>query len=71
MSRHLQNMKRLCVKLRARYGGEDALYLQLQRELESREASESNFDNWSFPYCRDAQKEHGGSVKAEPQGLAS
>jgi hypothetical protein len=66
-------MKRLCVKLRARYGVEDALYLQLQRELESREASESNFDKWSFPYRRDTQATSSGSGSGhfEPHGLAS
>jgi hypothetical protein len=50
MSRHLDNMKRLCAKLQARYGAEDELVLQVKRELELLAANETDYARWSTPY---------------------
>jgi hypothetical protein len=41
MSKHLDNLKRICDKLSARFGKEDDLVLQLQKEIEARELKES------------------------------
>lgn len=38
MSRNLDNLKRLCQKMQARYGSEDVTVLQIKKALESREA---------------------------------
>lgn len=33
MSNHLQNLQRLCQKMQARYGEDDALVMELKQEL--------------------------------------
>lgn len=50
MSRHLDNMKRLYLKLQLRYGDDDALVLQVKHELEARELLQAERKNWSTPY---------------------
>jgi hypothetical protein len=50
MSRHLDNLKRLCTKLQARYGAEDELVLQVKRELELLATNETDHARWSTPY---------------------
>lgn len=60
MSRHLSNLKRLCIKLQLRFGEDDALYLQVKRELESRESIESIkpiHQDWSISYRKHIQSE--------------
>jgi hypothetical protein len=42
MSRHSDNLERLCNKLRCRYGTEDSLVLELKAELEACKAKASN-----------------------------
>jgi hypothetical protein len=43
MSRHLWNLERLCRKLQARLGDDDAFTLQVQREIESRRVIETQY----------------------------
>jgi hypothetical protein len=50
MSKNLNNLRRLFSKLQLRYGDDDALVLQLKRELEAREALEAGHQKWSVPY---------------------
>ncbi len=47
MSRHLNNLKRLWKKLQSRYGNDDPLVLEVQREIEVIEARNSDY---SVPY---------------------
>lgn len=49
MSRNLDNLKRLFQKLQVRYGGDDAIVLQVKQALESREALESRHSWWFAP----------------------
>jgi uncharacterized protein YecE (DUF72 family) len=49
MSRNLDNLKRLFQKLQARYGGDDAIVLQVKQALEFREAFESRHSWWFAP----------------------
>jgi len=61
MSRHLSNLKRLCIKLQLRFGEDDALYLQVKHELESRESIESmkptTHQDWATPYRKHIKNE--------------
>ena len=41
MSKHLQNLQRLCQKMQARYGEDDALVMELKQELALLEARKS------------------------------
>lgn len=53
MSRHLDNLKRLAVKLQTRFGEDDALYQQVKRELALHQADipvEPALQDWSIPY---------------------
>ena len=50
MSRDLNNIRRLFAKLQLRYGDEDALVLQLKKELDAREALDQERKRWSIPY---------------------
>ena len=53
MSRHSDNLERLCNKLNIRLGVDDSLYLQLRLELESYQAVEKQGikpHDWSVPY---------------------
>ena len=53
MSRHLDNLKRLAVKLQLRFGEDDALYQQVKRELalhQSVAPVEPAQQDWSIPY---------------------
>ena len=50
MSRNLNNIRRLLSKLQLRYGADDALVLQLKKDLQAREALEAGHQNWSVPY---------------------
>ena len=49
MSRHLDNLKRLCQKMQVRYGSDDEMVLQVKKALESREAIESRHSWWFAP----------------------
>ena len=51
MAKNLDNMKRLCTKLQVRYGENDALVVQLKREIDSFESLELKHRNWSISYC--------------------
>lgn len=51
MAKNLDNIKRLCTKLQVRYGENDALVVQLKRELDARESMELKHRKWSIPYC--------------------
>lgn len=42
MSRHLNNLTRLCTKLQRRYGNSDPLVLEIQREIDVIEARNNN-----------------------------
>ena len=46
MSRHLNNLKRLWSKLQLRYGSDDALVLDVKREIDAIEARDRA---WSTP----------------------
>jgi hypothetical protein len=50
MSRHLDNLKRLYLKLQLRYGEDDALVLQVKEELAARELLQTKHKNWTTPY---------------------
>ncbi len=50
MSRNLNNIRRLLSKLQLRYGADDALVLQLRKDLQAREALEAGHQKWSVPY---------------------
>jgi len=53
MSRYLDNLERLCSKWCGRLGAEDALFLQLKRELDSRRMHrlpEPRRHDWSVSY---------------------
>ena len=53
MPRHLDNLKRVCDKLQRKLGEDDALFLQVKRELASREAlepTESPYQDCTLPY---------------------
>jgi hypothetical protein len=43
MSRHLNNLKRLWSKLQLRYGSDDALVLEVKREIDAIEARDRNW----------------------------
>ena len=43
MSRQLENLKRVFGKLQSRYGADDALVSQFKQEVDSRESTESDF----------------------------
>ncbi len=77
MSRHLDNLKRLCVKLQRHFGEDDAFFLQVKRELESREALEPTkpkYQDCSIPYSRFIQGERASagcahhSMQHDPAG---
>ena len=62
MSKHLDNLKRLSVKLQLRFGDDDALLLQVRRELalhQTTEVSESLSQDWSIPYRQHIQNVRG------------
>jgi len=65
MSRHLDNLRRLCKKLQLRDGEDDALVLQVKHELETREQLETGPGNWSLPYREFIQR--GASPVAGPK----
>ncbi len=50
MSKHLGNMRRLFTKLQVRYGADDELVLQVKRELDLLESTETNHARWSTTY---------------------
>lgn len=53
MSRHLDNLDRLCKKLHQRYGAQDSLCAQAKEALETRKAQEppsAMQHDWSVPY---------------------
>jgi hypothetical protein len=50
MSRNLNNLRRLFSKLQLRYGDDDALVLQVKKELDAREAVVASHRQWSIPY---------------------
>lgn len=53
MSRHLDNLDRLCNKLQRRYGVQDPLCLQAKEALEASKAQRSpgpGQPDWSVPY---------------------
>jgi len=61
MSRHLDNLRRLCKKLQLRYGEDDALVLQVKQELEARELLQTRHQNWPTPY-REFVKSSAGAL---------
>jgi len=53
MTRHLDNLDRLCNKLQQRYGTQDPLYLQAKESLQTRQAqkpADLRQHDWSVPY---------------------
>ncbi len=53
MSRHLDNLERLCNKFNQRYGEQDSLCVQAREALEARRAQEQQSlkqPEWSVPY---------------------
>ncbi len=62
MSRHLDNLKRLWSKLQLRYGNDDALVLEVKREIETLEARGAN---GSVPYRNFIRAHSGKSVRSE------
>ena len=50
MSRHLDNLKRLFQKLQLRYGADSEIVLEVKKELDSREAMESGYQDLTIPY---------------------
>lgn len=50
MSKNLDNLKRLCQKMQARYGSDDEMVMQVKKALESREAIESTHSWWFAPF---------------------
>ena len=62
MSKHLDNLKRLSVKLQLRFGEDDALLQQVRRELalhQATEVLEPPLQDWSIPYRQHIQKVRG------------
>ena len=62
MSKHLDNLKRLSVKLQLRFGEDDALLLQVRRELalhQATEVPEPLSQDWSIPYRQHIQNVRG------------
>ena len=63
MTRHLDNLDRLCNKLQQRYGAQDPLYLQVRETMETsqaKKASSLSQHDWSVPYrvlIQDSQSE--------------
>lgn len=63
MTRHLDNLDRLCNKLKQRYGAQDPLYLQVRESLASGQANQPQTlrqHDWSVPYrvlIQDSQSE--------------
>ncbi len=51
MLKNLANIQRLCTKLQVRYGEDDALILELKREINALEEIECSQGKWSVPYC--------------------
>lgn len=47
MSRHLDNLQRLFHELRARYGEDDAIALQVKQDIDFGQAIESRYPYWS------------------------
>jgi len=65
MSRHLDNLERLCNKLRHRYGERDALCQEFSAELEARRTTEPEVDlqqDWSVSY-RNLINHQGGEIR--------
>jgi len=61
MSRHLDNLKRVCNKLQRKLGKDDPLFLQVKRELASREAlasTASQYQDCTIPYCSFIKGDH-------------
>ena len=50
MLKNMANIQRLCTKLQVRYGKNDALVLDLKREINSREEIECIQGKWPIPY---------------------
>jgi hypothetical protein len=63
MSRHLNNLQRLWAKLQRRYGNDDALVLEVKREIDAIEAK-----NRSWPSPRRDFRQV-GSEKLAPQNM--
>lgn len=63
MSRHLNNLKRLWSKLQLRYGSDDALVLEVKRDIGAIEARDRN---WAVPH-HDLRK--AGFEKLVPQEM--
>lgn len=64
MSKHLDNLKRLSVKLQLRFGEDDALLQQVRRELalhqdQASEMLEPPLQDWSIPYRQHIQNVRG------------
>jgi hypothetical protein len=62
MSKHLDNLKRLSVKLQLRFGEDDALLQQVRRELalhQATEVLEPLSQDWSIPYHQHIQNVRG------------
>jgi len=62
MSKHQGNLKRLSVKLQLRFGDDDALLLQVRRELalyQTTEEPEPRSQDWSIPYRQHIQNVRG------------
>jgi hypothetical protein len=62
MSRHLDNLKRLWSKLQLRYGDDDALVLEVKREIEALEARGANR---SVPYRNFIRAQTGNEGRSE------
>ena len=69
MSRHLNNLQRLWTKLQTRYGNNDALVLDVKRELDAIEARDHNW-NTPQPACRKVNLKISNSQPMD-QGLAA
>jgi len=62
MSRHLDNLKRLWSKLQLRYGNDDALVLEVKREIEALEARDKDY---AVPYRNFIRAQSGDGVRSE------
>lgn len=70
MSRHLDNLRRLCRKLQLRYGEDDALVSQVRHALEARERLETTPRNWSTPYREFIKGGTAGPTQGGPSASA-
>jgi len=58
MSKHRNDLERLCRKLRQRYGVDDALTLQVQHELDVQAVDENRNSKWLMSYREFIKSNH-------------